>query len=353
MPARFSRLVGLRLTNQWLSSLLSLVTLGARFPFLEQCNRVSHAAFGGSVSDHGQKESMPSAHDRGGLPTREPIDSDGIHGDSGALRDRASPHSNGGRVAFPPFAHHAFGCLGDRGRGRSVEKFATAVALVEDGSAAGPRAGRHHQKPGRHENRPQLECSVRGGHADGGGNRRIEHRPIRFGPSVADVRKPGASGRNIAPFKPTGAELRFPPFAYRTFWLFGGPPPWTKRGKRTAAVAWFWWGRHPDCGGNRRIEHRPIQFRAKRHHQTLSDTKTDPPPLDQWHSVDGVIHALSTATIPSQSSRVGQRVDNPHDDLGRWLFFGLRDAARTETSPHSVAWAVRRKPQNTVDIYSI
>ena len=53
--------------------------------------------------------------------------------------------------------------------------------------------------------------------------------------------------------------------------------------------------------------------------------KTDPL-LINGTTVDGVIHALSTATIPRQSSRGGERVDNPSNDLGRfaWRTGGCR-----------------------------
>ena len=97
------------------------------------------------------------------------------------------------------------------------------------------------------------------------------------------------SGRNIAPFK-TGANVRFPPFAHSAYGCLGdrrrgqsveNAPPLSLRSG---------WG-HPDCVSIHIIGNRP--------------------PLDQWHGVDGVIHALSTATIPSQSSRGGQRVANP------------------------------------------
>ena len=109
-----------------------------------------------------------------------------------------------------------------------------------------------------------------------------------------------APGSNIAPFK-TGANVRFPPFAHSAYGCLGdrrrgqsveNAPPLSLRSG---------WG-HPDCVSIHIIGNRP--------------------PLDQWHGVDGVIHALSTATIPSQSSRGGQRVDNPPppDELGRCPF---------------------------------
>ena len=71
------------------------------------------------------------------------------------------------------------------------------------------------------------------------------------------------------------------------------------------------------------IEHRLIHTRAELPPSLGSGSLREPtrtdPALDQWHGVDRVIHALSTATISSQSSRGGQRVGNPHDDPGRWL----------------------------------
>ena len=58
-------------------------------------------------------------------------------------------------------------------------------------------------------------------------------------------------------------------------------------------------------------------------------------------TVDGVIHALSTATIPGQSSRGGQRVANPLDDPGRRRvppsnrLRGLRGRRRLERGPRN------------------
>ena len=51
----------------------------------------------------------------------------------------------------------------------------------------------------------------------------------------------------------------------------------------------------------------PIR-RVERHPKPISRRHGDPTPLDQWHGADGAIHALSTATIPRQSNRGGQRL---------------------------------------------
>ena len=76
-----------------------------------------------------------------------------------------------------------------------------------------------------------------------------------------------------------------------------------------------------------RSEHRPNQSPRATSETDLRRHGT-PIPLDRWHSADGVIHALSTATIPRQSSRGGQRVGNPLDGLGRWPLPATHDAAR-------------------------
>ena len=189
----------------------------------------------------------------------------------------------------------------------------------------------------------------------------VEHRPIQESrSSVADVWRIGRPvWRNIAshcrsaettggavwtehrPIQNRG-RVAFPTLRPPRLRLFGGPAPWTKRGKRTTAVTLVEVGSTPD-----RERGETVRCQAT--------SKTDPgrheirPPVDQRHGVDGVIHALSTATIPSQSSRGGQGVDNPLDDLGRSPFQTLRDAARTETSPHSnrgrVAFPTLRPPR--------
>ena len=133
-------------------------------------------------------------------------------------------------------------------------------------------------------------------------------------PRIAEARRPPAaqSGRNIALIQNRG-RVAFPTLRPPRLRLFGGPAPWTKRGKRTTAVALVEVGSTPD-----RVPGETVRCQAT--------SKTDPgrheirPPVDRRHGVDGVIHALSTATIPSQSSRGGQGVGNPRDDLGRCPF---------------------------------
>ena len=56
--------------------------------------------------------------------------------------------------------------------------------------------------------------------------------------------------------------------------------------------------------------------------------KTDPL-LDQWHGVDGVIHASSTATVLMQSSRGGQGWVTPSTTLADGRFRARHDAACT------------------------
>ena len=89
----------------------------------------------------------------------------------GSRRNRTSPHSKFGRVLprcggpvarsgtehrpiqflaelrFPPFAHRAFGYLGDRRRGRSVENARPLSLLAGVGWATGPSVKRHYGKP--------------------------------------------------------------------------------------------------------------------------------------------------------------------------------------------------------------
>ena len=72
-------------------------------------------------------------------------------------------------------------------------------------------------------------------------------------------------------------------------------------------------------------------------------TQKPAPPLDQWHGADGVIHALSTATIPRQSSRGGQRVGNPLDELGRWPFRAFATPPAPEHRPFHSRRKGRRK----------
>ena len=133
---------------------------------------------------------------------------------------------------------------------------------------------------------------------------RREHRPIQYRtePCGRGYRRHG-TGMKHRPIQ-FGAELRFPPFAHRAFGFMG-----------TGAVDEAWKNAEPPV---------PCSRLVKRHHQELTPRRHENRPLiDQWHGVDGVIHALSTATIPKQSSRGGQRVGNPLDDLGRWPFSGL------------------------------
>ena len=137
-----------------------------------------------------------------------------------------------------------------------------------------------------------------------------------------------------------GAELRFPPFAHRAFGCLGD----RRRGRsvENARPLSLWSGsvRQPDCVSRTSSEADP-----RRHGRR--------PLRDQWHGVDGVIHALSTATIPRQSSRGGQSVGDPHDDLGRSPFRLSRTPPVPKHRPIQSARAVRRRLRNTVDIYSI
>ena len=94
------------------------------------------------------------------------------------------------------------------------------------------------------------------------------------------------------------AELRFPPFARRAFGLVGDG---------TVDEAWKTHGRchlgRVQRGSRNRVSSDIVRGGPRR--------QENRPPLDQWHGVDGAIHALSTATIPSQSSRGEERVDTP------------------------------------------
>ena len=121
-------------------------------------------------------------------------------------------------------------------------------------------------------------------------------------------------------------RVAFPTLRLPRLSLIGGPVPWTKRGKRPAAVAWIGVGtasalrRQPSD----RTSPHSIPGEAKpshtRRHETDHDTKPTRPLLTNGTAMTGVIHALSTATIFKQSSRGGQRVGNPLHDLGGWPF---------------------------------
>ena len=78
--------------------------------------------------------------------------------------------------------------------------------------------------------------------------------------------------------------------------------------------------------------------------------KTDPRrhgnglPFGRWHSVGGVVHALSTPTVLNQTRRGGERVDNPIDDLGKWRL-PVHGAALRAATQHP-------KPFETGDVLS-
>ena len=130
--------------------------------------------------------------------------------------------------------------------------------------------------------------------------------PFKSQPSVcrrAETQRVRTEHRPIQ----SGAELRFPPFAHRAFGCLGD----RRRGRsvENARPLSLWSGsvRQSD-----RVTRTSSEADSRRHESR--------PLRDQWHGVDGAIHALSTATIPNQSSRGGQRVGNPHGDLGRSPF---------------------------------
>ena len=153
----------------------------------------------------------------------------------GAVWTEHRPIQTGAELRFPPFAHRAFGCLGGRRRGRSVENAPAGVRCSRFGMrTAAPTFG-------------------------------VEHRPIQESrSSVADVWRIGRPvWRNIAshcrsaettggavwtehrPIQNRG-RVAFPTLRPPRLRLFGGPAPWTKRGKRTTAVTLVEVGSTPD-----------------------------------------------------------------------------------------------------------
>ena len=159
--------------------------------------------------------------------------------------------------------------------------------------------------------------------------RQEEHRPIQSSGRALSKRGDHRR-RSLDATSPHSNRCRvaFPTLRPPRLWLFGG----------TGAVDEAW-KTHRRCRFGRGRERPDRVSRAIVRSRPQGGTKADP--LDQWHGGDGVVHALSTATIPSQSSRGGQGVGNPLDDLGRWPSRGLRDAARTDTSPHSIGPGAR------------
>ena len=147
------------------------------------------------------------------------------------------PIQSGAELRFPPFAHRAFGCLGDRRRGRSVENA-----------------------------RPPRPVSGWGRHPDCGGSRRDRRSPhSTSGRASPGCRGPGdQSGRNIAPFKP-GRSCVSPPFAHRAFGCLGScavDEAWKTHDRCRLGSGR---GRHRDCGGSRRDRTvRFIQLRSGR-----------------------------------------------------------------------------------------
>ena len=87
--------------------------------------------------------------------------------------------------------------------------------------------------------------------------------PIKVGPSVADVESAG--GTVWTEHRPiqTGAELRFPPFAHRAFWLFGD----RRRGRSVENAPPLSLGSGWDgiriAVATVGMEHRPNQLRAE------------------------------------------------------------------------------------------
>ena len=139
--------------------------------------------------------------------------------------------------------------------------------------------------------------------------------------------------------------------------LSGGPRPWTARGKRSPAQSTPCDLRDGtrfrllgQCHRRRRDIHTsstaPIPqmnqsaVGVKRHQRRTrdgppSDIKTAPP-LVQRNSADGVIHALSTATIPNNQVAVGKGWVTPADNLGRWGFAAFTTWARWRNRPRPV-----------------
>ena len=161
----------------------------------------------------------------------------------------------------------------------------------------------------------------------------VEHRPISSsGPSCrcAEDRRPNPDETSPHSIR---AELRFPPFARRAFGCLED----RRRGRsvENALPRCLFEAGHPNQATS--------QTAPPRRHENRF------PSLIHWHGADGVIHALSTATIPKQSSRGGQRVGNPLDGLGHGRFrpsHAVRAvAAGSETSPFRIRC---RRPGNGV-----
>ena len=138
--------------------------------------------------------------------------------------------------------------------------------------------------------------------------------PVKLELEVAEVQNRRRAMIEHRPFQV--AELRFPPLRPPRLGVSRGPAPWTKRGKRAALEPVPADGvRNPWPSSAVNIA--PING-VERHPKLIpgcqATPETDPlatrkptPPLDQWHGTDGVIHALSMATIPGQSSRGGKK----------------------------------------------
>ena len=118
-------------------------------------------------------------------------------GCGGNRRDRTSPHSNQGGVAFPTLRPPRLWFCRGPAPWTKRGKRAAAVALVQVGAAAGPGTWRHRQKPNRGDTKTDP-LQISGAALTG-----IEHRPIQCADREStEVQRTGArSGRNIAPFK--------------------------------------------------------------------------------------------------------------------------------------------------------
>ena len=161
---------------------------------------------------------------------------------------------------------------------------------------------------------------------------------IRAGP-FADAREPAVrSGRNIAPFS-SGPSCVFHPSPTAPSAVWG-----------TGAVDEAW-KTHDRCRfGRGRFGSRT----AYREHQkqTPYDTKADAFVINGT-ALTGLSTLCPRRRSPTNKRRGGQRVGNPHDDLGRSQFRLSRTPPVPKHRPIQPVRAVRPEPPNTVDIYSI
>ena len=127
-------------------------------------------------------------------------------GTGGAVRTEHRPIQTGVELRFPPFAHRAFGFLGT-GAVDEAWKTRNVRTLFEIGYADRGGYRRDRTSPQSSSGRALPRCGV---------------------PAVPlDGTSPHSNGGGVA----------FPTLRPPRLRLSGGPAPWTKRGKRTTAVA--------------------------------------------------------------------------------------------------------------------